>query len=221
MWVGPLPLLPSSLLAVQLQRHGNFRLRSPRPSVLVLGLGPWGTRFPPVYLTPLVPCLAVGGWEDIPPTPFLSEVGVMGVGAWVGMRMGVVGVYGPMSGTPVPFPVQALTNWRWSGGAPSLGVHQHGVVGGLWEDSPCSSNFDRGPPLWGMACVKWVTNLARGPHLGGKVCGLGGVLVNSLHIGSQLVVIYISPPPGCAGWEAAMVLPMLGGGPFLPPPMNK
>ena len=49
-----------------------------------------------------------GGWADIPLTPFLSDLGVVRVGAWVDMGLGesIVGVYGTMDGPPEPFPVR-------------------------------------------------------------------------------------------------------------------
>ena len=70
--VVPLPLTPSPLLSVQLQRLGWQWRRSPRIPVPVLVVGPWGSRFPTVCPTPLSPYLVVGGGADIPPTPFLS-----------------------------------------------------------------------------------------------------------------------------------------------------
>ena len=53
--------------------------------------GTMGYPLPHCVPHPLYPCLVVGGRLDIPPTPFLLE-------------LGVDEVYGPMSGTPVPFP---------------------------------------------------------------------------------------------------------------------
>ena len=54
--------------------------------------------------TALAPCLAVGGRADIPPKPSLLEMGVVGDSMGMGVRVHVV--CGPISDTPVTFPVQ-------------------------------------------------------------------------------------------------------------------
>ena len=90
--------------------------------------------------------------------------------------------------------------------------------GGGLIDRVLQSTFFRDPPLLGMAWGDWCPNLARGPPLGGKACMLGGGLVNSLCIGAQLVGLCIASPPKCMGWAVAVVLPLMGGRPFPPPP---
>ena len=216
--LGPPPLPPLPLLAAALQGRGKWQKKSPRPKDPELGVFPWGILFPPVCPTPLSPCLTVGGRADRPLFPSPSpQVGVVGVGAWVGRGVGESGVCGPMDGHPVPLPVK-VTNPNGDRAPPLPPPRCAQAWGGVLGGRTLQPNFSRGPPLRVMACGICGPNCVKGSPPRGVVCMWGGVLVCSLRMGASQTrgIINVTAPRvhevgGHRGPDHALVYP--------PPPL--
>ena len=146
--VGPLPFPPPPILATHLKRHGRRHRKPPRSPALYLGVVPWGTRLPLVLPTNIFPCLAVGGRADSPSNLFPSEMGVVGVDAWVGIGLGGGGVWGvwPHGWSPIPLPCTGPL--QTGPPPPPLGAWRNG--GGGMCGCPLQPKFFYPPPLWGM-----------------------------------------------------------------------
>ena len=82
---------------------------------------------------------------DSPPTPFLLKMGVVGVGSWVDMGVGVCGVCGPMDGPPYHFPVWKPVQLEVECPPPRV----HATARRFWVSVFCGLKFSRDPPYGG------------------------------------------------------------------------
>ena len=130
----------------------------------------------------------MGDRDDTPPNTLALKVGVVGVGAWLGMGGGVgVGeVEGcfPMYRHPFPFPVQVLYQMYANWGIPPLGMFQNG--GGGLGLCPLHPIFSSGPPdgVWRVGAAAQI--FTGFPPLGWVECRWGCVLVKYLRRGVRL-----------------------------------
>ena len=96
-----------------------------------------------------------------------------------GVGSGVGGMCGPTVPPLTPLPVRLVEPPPLPSGAFPMEWYQGAP--------PCVIFFARDPPIWGMVCVVYDPNFARGSPLKGDLCGCGDILDNSRLSGAQPV----------------------------------